>query len=237
MSRSPDPLSPPGTQPGSSSAATARSGALRLALGLLGLLACLIVLGVLADDVREQEASALDALANPFFHQLASPWLDRLMEGATFLGGYDAIGPVLVVVGIWLLLIRRPRELLFVLVAIAGSVALNQTLKLIFHRPRPQLAWASTLPDFSFPSGHAMNSLVLYLALAIVVWQIGGRRIGRVAVVLAVVLAIAIGVSRIYLGYHYLTDVVAGFAAAILWLAMVVAVFRGPGLLRRRLAR
>jgi undecaprenyl-diphosphatase len=100
-------------------------------------------------------------------------------------------------------------------------------MKLFFHRPRPVLAWAHVQPDYSFPSGHSMNSLVLGLALAIVVWRLAGVRWGVAAVVAATVLSLLIGISRIYLGYHYFTDVVAGFAAAILWVAIVVAVFRG----------
>jgi undecaprenyl-diphosphatase len=121
----------------------------------------------------------------------------------------------------------RRRETIFVVVALAGSLIVNETMKLFFHRPRPVLAWAHVQPDYSFPSGHSMNSLVLGLALAIVVWRLAGVRPGVVAVAGAIVLSLLIGLSRIYLGYHYFTDVVAGFAAGILWVAIVVAVFRG----------
>jgi undecaprenyl-diphosphatase len=99
-------------------------------------------------------------------------------------------------------------------------------MKLFFHRPRPVLPWAHVLPDYSFPSGHSMNSLALGLALAIVIWRIRGPRWGVAAVAAAALASLIIGTSRIYLGYHYLTDVVAGFAAAILWVAIVVGVFR-----------
>jgi undecaprenyl-diphosphatase len=78
-----------------------------------------------------------------------------------------------------------------------------------------------------------MNSTVFYLALALVVWRLLGARWGSVATVLAVTLAVLIGLSRIYLGYHYLTDVVGGLTAGILWLAIVVAVFRGEALVFR----
>jgi undecaprenyl-diphosphatase len=202
-----------------------------LVIGLVGLLGCLLVFGLLAEDVRAQEASALDALATPFLHSLASPTLDALMNFATFLGSDLTILPILVVVTAYLIWKGHRREAVFLLVALGGSVLANATMKLFFHRARPALPWAIVLPDFSFPSGHSMNSMVFYVGLALVVWRLRGARWGVAATVVAVVLAILIGISRIYLGYHYLTDVVGGFAAGLLWLAFVIAVFRGHALL------
>ncbi len=198
--------------------------------GLVALLACLLVFGVLAENVRAQEATALDALATPFFHSLASPTLDAVMNGASFLGSELNFVPVLVVAVAYLVSRGHRREAVFVVVALGGSVLANATMKVFFHRARPALDWANVLPDFSFPSGHSMNSMVFYLALALVVWRLRGARWGIAATVLAVSLAILIGISRIYLGYHYLTDVVGGLAAGILWLGIVVGVFRGQAL-------
>jgi membrane-associated phospholipid phosphatase len=205
-----------------------------LLLGLLGIVACLVVFGVLAEDVRAQEAIALDARATLFLHSLASPTLDAVMNTATFLGSEFTLVPVLVLSVTFLVVRGHRREAAFVVVAIAGSVLVNGTMKVFFHRARPDVAWADVLPDFSFPSGHTMNSMVLYLSLALVVWRLNGPRWGSAAVVGAVVLAVVIGMSRIYLGYHYLTDVIAGLAAAILWLAIVVAIFRGQALVFAR---
>jgi membrane-associated phospholipid phosphatase len=70
-----------------------------------------------------------------------------------------------------------------------------------------------------------MNGVVFYLALAVIAWSIFGRRIGVASLALAVVLAVGIGVSRIYLGYHYLTDVVGGLLAGVAWLLIVGAAF------------
>jgi undecaprenyl-diphosphatase len=98
-----------------------------------------------------------------------------------------------------------------------------------FERPRPQLAWAHVLPDYSFPSGHTMNSVAFYAAIAVIVWSIAGRRWGIAALVGAVVLCTFIGISRIYLGFHYFTDVVGGALAGIAWVLIVMAAFRtGP---------
>jgi undecaprenyl-diphosphatase len=104
-------------------------------------------------------------------------------------------------------------------------VALNGTLKVVVHRPRPALPWANVLPDYSFPSGHTMNTVVFYLAIAMIVWVTLGRRPGAVAVALALVVSVAVGFSRIYLGYHYLSDVIGGFAAGLGWLLVVAVAF------------
>ena len=78
-------------------------------------------------------------------------------------------------------------------------------------------------PDPAFPSGHAMISFVVYGSLAIVAWHLGGRRAGLLAVAAATLLLIAIGASRIYLGVHWLTDVVGGYIAAATWLVALAA--------------
>jgi len=125
--------------------------------------------------------------------------------------------------------LHRLREALFLAIASAGSLVLNEVMKLIFQRPRPQLDWAQVLPDYSFPSGHAMNSVAFYVALAVVLWRVRGRRIGLASLAIGIVLSVFIGVSRIYLGYHYLTDVVGGVLAGTIWLLIVAAAFRfGP---------
>ena len=195
--------------------------------GFVALFACLLVLGAIAEDVHEQEANALDAVATPILHGLSNPTLDAIMRTFTDLGSTMVVAPLFVVALVLLILRRHRREALFLAVSMVGSLVLDQSLKLIFHRPRPQLAWAQVQPEYSFPSGHAMNSLVFYVAVALIVWVLWGRRAGRVSAVLAVVLALLIGTSRIYLGYHYFTDVVGGFLAGAAWLLIVSAAFDG----------
>jgi undecaprenyl-diphosphatase len=201
---------------------------------VVALVACLLLLGSIAASVHEREASALDTLATQLFHGLANPTLDAVMRAITGLGSTAVVVPLFVLALALLLWRRHRREALFLAVALAGSWVINESLKLAVHRPRPQLDWAQVQSDFSFPSGHAMNSFVLYLALALIVWVIHGHRVGRIAIVVAVVLAMLIGVSRIYLGYHYLTDVVGGFLAGAAWLLLVSAGVGGAWLRRRR---
>jgi undecaprenyl-diphosphatase len=198
--------------------------------GFAGLIACLVVLGVVAEGVRTQEVFALDTWATPFLHGIASPAMDALMNALTDMGTVMVIGPILVVVVAWLAWKRRYGGVLFLGVASGGSLLLQAVMKLWFERPRPKLPWAHVLPDYSFPSGHTMNAIIVYGALALIVWSVFGRRVGLVALVGAIVLALAVGVSRIYLGYHYLTDVVGGLLAGIAWLLVVGAAFNArPG--------
>ena len=194
-------------------------------VGFVTLLACLAIFGAIAPDVHNQEAIALDAIMTPLLHSYASPQLDAVMWAITTLGSTFVVGPLFVIAEVALLRVKRRREALFLAIALIGSVIMNGLLKLVFQRPRPDLPWAKTPLDYSFPSGHTMNSLVFYLALALIAWIIWGPRIGIPATIGALILAVLIGISRIYLGAHYFSDVVAGFIAGLAWLLIVSAGF------------
>lgn len=213
---------PPGTVPRPAVAAATGT----LLVGFVGLIASLIALGAIAEGVRTQELFALDVWATPFLHGIASPGLDAVMHLLTTMGSSLVVIPLFVVFVIALLLKRRYGVALFLFVASGGALVIDATMKLIFQRPRPKLDYAAVLPDYSFPSGHSMNAVVVYVTLALILWSVFGRRIGITATVIAAVLAIGIGVSRIYLGYHYFTDVLGGFLAGIIWLLVVGAAFR-----------
>ena len=210
-----------------------RSRLLLIVGGFVALFACLLVFGAIAEDVHEQEANALDSLLTPLLHSLSNPTLDAVMNGFTDLGSTIVVLTLLVLALVLLVWRRHRVEALFLLVAMVGSVAINESLKLIFHRPRPQLSWAQVQPEYSFPSGHSMNSLVFYGALALIVAVLWGRRAGLASLVLAIALALLIGTSRIYLGYHYFTDVVGGYLAGAAWLFIVAAAFSGEIWARR----
>jgi undecaprenyl-diphosphatase len=204
-----------------------------IVIGFVGLIASLVVLGSVAEGVRTQEVFALDTWATPFLHGIASPGMDALMNTVTEIGSSLVIVPILIVVIAGLLSKRRYGAGLFLGAATGGSLVLQGTMKLFFARPRQQLPWARVLPDYSFPSGHTMNALIFYVAVALILWSVFGRRPGLAALVIAVVIALAVGVSRIYLGYHYLTDVVGGLLAGIAWLLVVGAAFRAEPTWRR----
>ena len=184
-----------------------------------------LVYAFVAANISGQEAAALDAFAGPFLHSASSPALDSLMGAITTMGASPVLIPVAGGAVILLLRARRPARALFLLTAVLGSVLLDGILKVVVHRARPVLPWAHVQPDFSFPSGHTMNAVSLYLALALLVWVSLGPRRGLVAAALALALSVAVGLSRINLGYHYLSDVVGGLAAGIGWLFVVALAF------------
>ena len=201
----------------------------RLVAGAIGLVVLLLALGALAAAVRSQELDALDRFASPFMHDFASPPLDAVMLAATFLGSNTVLVPLAIATVGWTGFRGRPRTALIVAIAVVGSILLNGAMKVLVQRPRPKLPWSPVLPDYSFPSGHSMNSLVVFLTIAFVVWIVRGRRAGIVAGVVAVLLSLLIGISRVYLGAHYLTDVGGGYIAAVMWLLIVATAFdAGP---------
>jgi undecaprenyl-diphosphatase len=190
------------------------------------MVAILVVLGTIADGVRDQEVFVLDTWATPFLHGIQSPAFNALMNGLTAMGSTLIVLPVFVLVAGGLAVTRRYGATLFLTIALVGSLAIDATMKLVFQRPRPKLDYAAVLPDYSFPSGHAMNGVVFYVSIALIAWSVFGRRIGLISTVFAAILAFGIGVSRIYLGFHYFTDVVGGWLAGVIWLLIVGAVFR-----------
>jgi undecaprenyl-diphosphatase len=206
----------------------------RLAIGV-GIVAGLIVgLGLLARFVQESEVNALDTFASPFVHSFASPVADALMVAASAVGSVPSL--LLLAAGTAAVALARRRPGLAGLVAVAavGVVLVNETMKQVVARPRPKLDWAVRYPDYSFPSGHTMDSIVVLVAVAFVIWALFGRRVGIVATAVAIGLALLIGFSRIYLGAHYLTDVVGGYLAGALWLIAVVWAFRAAWRGRKR---
>jgi membrane-associated phospholipid phosphatase len=200
-------------------------------LQMIGLL-LLIGLTWLAQEIWEKESFAFDARLLWGLHQWANPVLDQVMLGITRLGDPEVV--VVVVLGTcsWLGFRRRWRSLVMLCFLCLGTQILNQGMKLAFARPRP-LLWPRLIEEasYSFPSGHAMGSLVLYGFLAYLLRQRYPRQ-ARLITGIAIGLIGAIGLSRLYLGVHYPTDILAGYAAGGLWLMTCLGLLRMNG--RRR---
>lgn len=205
-------------------------GPSRLGILLFGFLlaaGAILGFGLLAGDVYEHQSIVFDSRAGYFLHGFSTPALDSFMRFATFMGSIPAIAAVFLVAVAALLFARRRREALFLAVALAGSVTLNRILKSTFERPRPILPWSKPLSEYSFPSGHSMNSFVFYISLALVIRVVAGRRHGAVAFVGAAIIVALVGISRIYLGYHYFSDVIGGYAAGLFWLVASATAIEG----------
>jgi undecaprenyl-diphosphatase len=193
--------------------------------GYIAAAAALILFGWLARDVLQHQTIRFDAAVRDGMHLLASPGLTKLFGTITWLGSELFLIPFGALV-VWRLAAagRRQAAVLLVLAA-AGGELLDQILKLAFHRGRPASFFGYPLPDsYSFPSGHAMISACFFGVLAAVLTARMESRGLRVSIwTAAALLALLIGMSRIYLGVHYPSDVAAGYCAAILWVAAVRA--------------
>jgi undecaprenyl-diphosphatase len=180
----------------------------------------------LADEVLEGETHAFDewvllALrsASDRSDPLGPAWLEELMRDITALGSTGILTFITVAVAGFLALGRKTHAALFLVVAVGGGMLLSTGLKMGFDRPRPDLVpHGAIVYTASFPSGHSMLAAVVYLTLGALLARVQPRRVLKLYLLgLAVVLTMAVGVSRIYLGVHWPTDVLAGWAVGAAW--------------------
>ena len=194
------------------------------ALSVLGSLACLLTLTALFALLGP--LLPVDVYLQLHLHAFASPWLDRIMLALTWIGSIKIFASALAVVVVGLLAKGHRHAAALLTYAITGALLLNEGLKQLFHRARPVLPW-SILDEhtYSYPSGHSLFSVTLYGTLCWLALR-HGTSAWRV-VPLALALPLAIGTSRIYLGEHYPTDVLAGWLSGTLWTATVIVIDRG----------
>ncbi|HBB32877.1 MAG TPA: phosphatidic acid phosphatase [Cyanobacteria bacterium UBA8803] len=187
------------------------SGLVVAALALWGFAA-------IAEEVLEQETQVLDTTILQILRTLHTPLLDQIMIGITFLGEPLTLAVLSSCLGIFLLMRRKWAQGIALAIASAGAIGLNFMLKDVFARSRPAL-WDRIVDvkNYSFPSGHAMISLVIY---GFIGYYLALRfpRVQGLITTITVLLIAAIGLSRLYLGVHWPTDVVAGYAVGLVWL-------------------
>lgn len=196
---------------------------LSLLLGLAAAVGTIIFFGWLTSEVLEGETRRFDEVTRAAIHQLASPAMTTAMRGISFLGSTLFLFPATVAIVIWFALRKWGREAKLFAITMGGASLLNVSLKLAFKRPRPVPFFDLFPPEsYSFPSGHALTSACFFGALAaILTARITSRRNRIVVWIVATLMFLLIGFSRIYLGVHYTTDVIAGFAAALIWILVV----------------
>lgn len=198
----------------------------RLLLVFVGVLLPLWLFSSLADEIHEQEAIAFDDAILEFAHAMAREGFDRFFVLISKLGYLWGVVPFDIALVIVLTALRRFREATFAAIALGGSALLNLAAKAAFARERPSL-WESIAPEsnFSFPSGHAMGSMTLACVLVLLAWRTRWR--WPVAAVMSA-FVVLVGLSRVYLGVHYPSDILAGWAAASVWaVAVYLLVYRG----------
>jgi membrane-associated phospholipid phosphatase len=199
---------------------------LHLTIGLLLSLGALWLFASIAEDVVHHDPiTRFDMEVANALHSHGSPALLTAATTITLAGSPMVIVPLALVVGAILILRRQWVFLVGWLTALAGGAALDGALKMLFRRPRPVWndPWAMA-HGWSFPSGHAMGSLVGYGMIAYLAiaewprWSVRFAIIGGMSL-----LVVLIGLTRLYLGVHYFSDVVGGYAAGAVWLASCIS--------------
>jgi undecaprenyl-diphosphatase len=196
-----------------------------LAVTMLLLLAAMGFI-LVADEVGEGDTQRFDdwavrALRTPGdpADPIGPPWLEEMARDMTALGGVLTLTMVTLMVAGYLWLSRQRRAMVFVLAATAGALVLSLALKGVFDRPRPDLVpHLSNVATTSFPSGHSMLSASIYLTLGTLLARLVKRkRLKMYFIGVAMLLTFLVGVSRVYMGVHYPTDVLAGWMAGVGW--------------------
>ncbi|HVM40134.1 MAG TPA: bifunctional DedA family/phosphatase PAP2 family protein [Acidimicrobiia bacterium] len=214
---------------------------LSLTIGLAFLVVTGWVFGMLVDDVTGREG--LVRVDRPVAEYLADHRADGVtttMEGFSTVGDVGFLVAIVVVAGgAWLIATRRWSVLLFLAVALGGALILSGVVKELVARPRPPgTLRAVDAGGLSFPSGHAVHATTLFLALAYLHGAVVRHWRARVVIWLgACSLALFVGFSRVYLGVHWLTDVLGGHALGAVWVAVVATAFGASTRVARRAAR
>jgi undecaprenyl-diphosphatase len=198
----------------------------RLLTSVLGVAAFLFTFGLIAQEVVEGEPLGFDRAVLLAFRDAADPssplgppWLQEAARDVTSLGSTIVLGAILFAVVGYLLLDRKRTAAWLMLGAVLGGVGLNELLKFAFARPRPDFVTpAVRVFTSSFPSGHAALSAITYLTLgAILARTHPSIRIRIYFMSLAAIVTGLVGLSRVYLGVHYPTDVLAGWCIGTAW--------------------
>jgi undecaprenyl-diphosphatase len=199
-----------------------------LAWLLVGLAGCILLFAflALAGEVMEGETLAFDRTILLAFRQTADPsqpvgppWVADALLDLTALGGPTVLGLVVLSIVGFLLLQARYRTALVICLTAGSGEAVSAAMKHVFHRARPTIvphlrqAFSS-----SFPSGHAMQSAIIYLTLGAMLMRIAERRLTKIyCCAMAMCLTFLVGLSRVYLGVHYPTDVLGGWIVGLFW--------------------
>jgi undecaprenyl-diphosphatase len=198
-------------------------------LPLLSMTAALFAIALftwLAESVVEQHTQAFDSAIRSTVHSWRSPALTHVMFGITFMGS----GGLIILALLAFALFRHfqwRRAAIWLLVTLAGATVLDLALKWAFHRPRPVPFFGPVPHTYSFPSGHSLFSFCFYGVLAgLLAVRVESRRLRVVIWAVAAALILAIGLSRVYLGVHYPSDVLAGYLVGMIWVSSMLVLDR-----------
>lgn len=186
----------------------------------------------LADEVVEGETEAFDNAILMLFRdptnvdQVIGPeWVHEMVRDITALGSFSLLGLFVVGVCSYLVMVRLRSAALLLVISVFGGTLLSTFLKMGYNRPRPDLTSMSQQFTASFPSGHAMLSAVTFLTIGAVLARLAPTRNLKIfAIAGAVFLTLIVGLSRLYMGVHYPSDVLAGWCLGAAWAVLCSAV-------------
>ncbi|HEX4604184.1 MAG TPA: phosphatase PAP2 family protein [Candidatus Angelobacter sp.] len=182
----------------------------------------LFLFGWLGSEVLQGDTQHFDSAIRGWVHHYASPGMTHAMTAISLLGYNVLIVELLIAFAVFAKL-RWRRAAVWLGVAMAGSLLLDLTLKYLYHRARPTAYFGTAPHSYSFPSGHALCSFCFYGVMAgLLSARIKSLPLRILTWLAAAALVIAIGLSRIYLGVHYPSDVLAGYLAATVWVGTVI---------------
>jgi membrane-associated phospholipid phosphatase len=196
---------------------------LRFALLFFGVLIPFLVFGKIAVEIRHGIPFSWDVSTLNAVHAHASPRKDEWVARATIAGGVLAV-PFLLAIIFGFRFLKQPQNAAFFALAVIGAYVLDLIAKAFFHRPRPAL-WLSVAPEtnYSFPSGHSMVSMAMVVAFIAIAWPTRWR---WPVFVVAATSTLLIGLSRLYLGVHYPSDVLGGWCGALLWVCGLLLILK-----------
>jgi membrane-associated phospholipid phosphatase len=184
-----------------------------------------ITFSKLAGEIVENEPMAADTSILQWIHSHATPALDVFFLVVTTIGDVEILLPATLIIAGYLLYKKQRLNALIILFSVGGAATANFMLKLLFHRDRPSF-WHSLITEtgYSFPSGHAMLSSALILSIIFIAWKTRWRWL---TVTLGMIIIALIGLSRLYMGVHYPTDIIAGWSVSLVWVFVEFAVLSG----------
>ncbi|WOV87408.1 phosphatase PAP2 family protein [Sporosarcina oncorhynchi] len=197
---------------------------------ILALVLCILFGGVFAYIARSISLETINDFDSTIINIVQgweADWLTPIMKVFTFIGSTKFV-LFLIAVGFAILLfaVRNRAEAFLFFIALGGTGALNQTLKFIFKRERPDIHRLIEETGFSFPSGHTMMAFSLYAVIAYLLWRHIRTAASKVLLLFVAIFMFAmIGISRIYLGVHYPSDIAGGVAASAFWMIIAISVY------------
>lgn len=169
---------------------------------------------------------ALDHSVSLYLFSVHTPTIDNLFSVLTLLGNKETITTLVLLTSGWLFYTHRPQLAYLTILASVGSSITTYLLKFVFARPRPELI-LNQLDSFSFPSGHATGAIALYgLLMYVTMKLVPGKNYRYSILIFLSLITVLVGFSRIYLGYHYLSDVMVGYGVGLVWLLFSIKLFK-----------